>query len=346
MVFDIKGAMSPSKAIYAASTRLEPWVAGKPLPPFAVELQPTDACTCACTYCSYSVRRGSGRAWPRGLFEDICEDLETMGVKAVYLSGGGEPTLSSYLPEAAKRLRAAGCALGLNTNGQDGDVVLGFSQTLSYILVHISDTSPERYLALMGEDNRGVRQLPARLRAAGNSHLVIGARVVVVDANVDHLDTILEDLHADGFSYVNLTLVRDFEGRGLDLDAHSLNVLALLEEHPLVKSGFAGINRQTTDGYKPAGACWSSELRMGACIAPTGETFLCVPDIGNVELSIGNVRKQRFRDIWNGERHKALIASLSERYRAEGCRNCRCIAYNREIEPLVASSRLPHREFV
>lgn len=346
MSFDIKRALSPNKALYAAGLRLKDWADGVQAPPFALELQPTDACTLACSYCSYSVRRGKGRAWPRSLFERVCDDVIAMKVPVVYLSGGGEPTLSSYLPTAAERLHAAGCALGLNTNGQDGDVVEAVAGCLGYVLVHVADPDPTRYRNLMGEDNAGVLDLPHRLRRAGHKDLVIGARVVVVDQTLSHLTWIAEQLSDLGFTYVNFTLARDFEDRGIGLDvAASMDALGKLIEHPLFKAGFAEIGWPTTTAYTPAKACWSTEMGLGAAIGPSGDVYLCVPDIGFPEFSVGNIREAPFSEIWNSARRLEMVERLSHRYASGGCANCRFIACNTLIEPLVDAARSPHREF-
>jgi len=84
------------------------------------------------------------------------------------------------------------------------------------------------------------------------------------------------------------------------------------------------------DWDTPTKICHSIEKRLHACITVDGEVFLCTCTAGERNLSIGNVNEEKFRRIWNGERHKNVIAKLNE----SPCerRNCWFKPYNKVLE--------------
>jgi radical SAM protein with 4Fe4S-binding SPASM domain len=199
----------------------------------------------------------------------------------------------------------------------------------------------------MREDIGAVRSLPEQLKSRGGHTPTIGARVVVVDENLSSLGRIAEDLYNDGFSYANFTVVRDFEARGLSLTVSDARAqLESLKSHRLFSAGFAQITWPRNGQYTPATQCWSATLRLAAVVAPAGEVFLCLPDIGDPEMIIGSIHDAPLTEIWNSCRHQDVLARLNTRYATGGCRNCRFISCNPIIEPLIKASQLPHRELI
>lgn len=88
--------------------------------PIVLHIMPTEVCNLKCVFCSVAQRGSEGK-----LFHDLTLDqikfvigkLQPLGLKAVILSGGGEPTLYKPINELLAYLHAAGLEIGLITNG-------------------------------------------------------------------------------------------------------------------------------------------------------------------------------------------------------------------------------------
>lgn len=104
--------------------------------PVTVELVPTLNCTYRCGKnqtsmgCAYRPQKELYGNWDKNVFDDervhmrdprlmglITDRLAEAGVRAVIVTGGGEPTLSKVTVEGIKKLKSAGLDVGLYTNG-------------------------------------------------------------------------------------------------------------------------------------------------------------------------------------------------------------------------------------
>lgn len=89
-----------------------------------VQLIPTNACQHACNFCAYRTHGYSSaetfdmhdRIPPEKLFQ-IIDDCSRLGVGAIELTGGGEPTIYSHFVDACKRMQSHGIEYAVVTNG-------------------------------------------------------------------------------------------------------------------------------------------------------------------------------------------------------------------------------------
>lgn len=107
---------------------------GNTVRPIYVQWFPTNLCNAACNFCSYGHWKDGKQGPPperwknNELFEDnvsmpvdkmreTTDCLHKMGVKAVEISGGGEPTTYPHFDELVSRLSTDGLEIALVTNG-------------------------------------------------------------------------------------------------------------------------------------------------------------------------------------------------------------------------------------
>lgn len=86
--------------------------------PISIEIHPTNRCQLQCSFCKFSGMRFD-EYLPTPAFERLITSLTKMTprLRSVVFSGGGEPSLHPYLPEAIHRLTEAGVEVGVITNG-------------------------------------------------------------------------------------------------------------------------------------------------------------------------------------------------------------------------------------
>jgi Radical SAM superfamily len=96
--------------------------------PIVLHVMPTERCSLRCSFCSVAHRGVNGNLYPDLKLSQIMGvvyDLIPMGLKAVILSGGGEPTLYAQLNILLEMLYRDGLQVGIITNG------LYFNETVS-----------------------------------------------------------------------------------------------------------------------------------------------------------------------------------------------------------------------
>lgn len=90
--------------------------------PVVLHIMPTERCNLACSFCSVADRGINSKLHPDLHLSQalhVVYSLIHMGLKAVILSGGGEPTLYCHINTLLYRLFTCGLEVGLITNGTE-----------------------------------------------------------------------------------------------------------------------------------------------------------------------------------------------------------------------------------
>lgn len=135
-------------------------------------------------HCSYGQRRQNKSRLSHEIITQTISDLKALGTKAIYLSGGGEPTTLSKWDHYAKSMLDRGFELALVTNSvaikpEHYELLRGFN----YIAVSVYSTKEEQYKAIVGANHfEGQFSLPKKLKTPESS-LIVGARCVINPIN-------------------------------------------------------------------------------------------------------------------------------------------------------------------
>lgn len=118
--------------------KLLSFVKGEITAPIYIRLKPTNKCNHRCFFCVYNpsfsgihdnIDTNDEISWEK--MKEILEDFKEMGIKAVTLSGGGEPLVYKHIIPTLKRILEKKIKLSIITNGQllEGEVarLLGHS---------------------------------------------------------------------------------------------------------------------------------------------------------------------------------------------------------------------------
>jgi MoaA/NifB/PqqE/SkfB family radical SAM enzyme len=88
--------------------------------PIVLHIMPTEICNLECVFCSVAQRGAEGRWLPdltMTQINSVVTALSPLGLKAVILSGGGDPTLYKEINALIYYLSAMGLEIGMITNG-------------------------------------------------------------------------------------------------------------------------------------------------------------------------------------------------------------------------------------
>ena len=315
--------------------------------PISAEIHWTSNCNYDCIHCSYGSRRKSTNYLKKDIIETLIKELVSVRCKAVYLSGGGEPTMIKNWSIYADQLMLNNVEVALITNGVAiQEQYIPTVQKMNYIAISIYSTKEERYKAIT-ESNFFDRQfsLPKEIKKK-DSKVIVGARCVLNKINYDELYEIYHAAMEAEFDYIIFIPAIDYEGKGEILekkwnecikiiikdnidkfDHKRTNVKSLLNKSISHYSKTTYLN----DIKYVTNECCSIKIGSNVFFNYDGGVYLCQPDIGNKELEVGNLNDNCFIDIWNSPRHKEVINILNVRWSNGHCQNCRSIAYNKAI---------------
>ena len=292
--------------------------------PISVELTLTNACNMNCVYCSDRMlreRQGKGEYITLAQFQQLFQDLAQGGTQGVVIEGGGEPTLYSHFEEVVRAARAAGLAVGLITNGSQ-HLAPEILREMEWIRVSLDASTAEEY-----QDIKGV---PFFERVMGNiAHYVkhcktVGVGYVVTSKNISQVEPLVLRLRELKVSYVQMRPVVDCE----EIYPHDVD-LTYLKVYQTKNFGVMvdGMVDNAVGGNHEL-PCYASSLT--SIISGDGSVYIC----GRLNIydwlkPIGNIREQRFADIWNGEeRRRQTEKILDADFCKANCPQCRISKFN------------------
>ena len=189
--------------------------------PIAIEIHPTAVCNHQCIHCSYKERNESRASISKDVMDQLIDSIIKLKVRAVYFSGGGEPTLYPELANYIDKLYANGVECSVITNGacfeQTG--MIAIANQLNYIAVSVPGVDDETFRTITGTDNlEKVLSLPGKIKEMhGENSPVIGARIVLTNKNYKQVKDFLEIIRERKFDYALFKVVRDYEDNGQGL---------------------------------------------------------------------------------------------------------------------------------
>ena len=325
------------------------------LPPLAVELHWTSDCNYDCVHCSYGSRREAKGKLTHSQIEGLVNDLIDLKTEAVYISGGGEPTVVKDWDKHASKLIEAGVQVSLITNGVAlGERHLHALSRMNYVAVSIYSDDPEQYTKTTDSRFYDVQWSAPNLIKSAGGNVVVGARCVINKINYRNIVEIYHRAISSGYDYLIFIPAVDYEGRGVDLSKlEQQEVLEILNSNinsfdpsktnllSVLARGAWHYDQRSyrVEDNSPLG-CSAIHFRFNAFVNYCGGIWLCQPHIGNTRYKIGNLYDQRFSKIWNSADHQSVVDALHRDYRAGFCKNCRSIEFNKAIAKSTKNSKI------
>jgi MoaA/NifB/PqqE/SkfB family radical SAM enzyme len=129
----------------------------KKVTPVTIEFHPSNCCNHKCPECCYTtptLPNKFRKHWDMNLFPQFLEDINEMNVKAITLSGGGEPLIHPNINEIISGFKENGQDVGLITNGgmldlEKCDVIV---KNCTWCRVSIDAASQEKYDMMHGQN--------------------------------------------------------------------------------------------------------------------------------------------------------------------------------------------------
>jgi radical SAM protein with 4Fe4S-binding SPASM domain len=310
-------------------------------PPRMAIIYPNYRCNDECPGCEYAMINHRDKSqMDVSRFLTLLDELRDIGVDAVELCGGGEPTLYPHLNDVIMHGRKRGLSFGLLTNGSRlcGKTAFVVARELSYVRISLDAATDATYLKVKRPTDTTFSTVITnikdimRLRDRLNSPLLISIKFLVSQLNRHEI--------RDAFELAQKLKVDSLQFKALRQSAFSLTpqqqdraaaqIRRLKKAYPKLNV-LGGVDKITATGR-----CWLSPLQT--TIDARGDVFLCCYYLHRrARHCIGNIYKNSFRDIWGSPRHLRVISAI----RPAECNllDCRFVNYMNVLKPLLEDSR-------
>ena len=182
--------------------------------PIHIRIKPTNICNHKCYYCSYRVdkiqlgKHMKMDSIPKDKMIEICEDIETMGVRAVTFSGGGEPLCYPHINEFIQRL--VNVRLAMLTNGEllKGEKARLIAQRFDWIRVSLDGWDNQsycKYRGLQGDKFDNLIDNLSKFKELGDC--CVSINIVIDRDNHNHIDKIIERVYNVGIDNLKFSPV-------------------------------------------------------------------------------------------------------------------------------------------
>jgi MoaA/NifB/PqqE/SkfB family radical SAM enzyme len=333
---------------------------GQPAPA-QVQLVISDLCNHDCPWCAYrldgytsnalfKVIRGDGstnhnpnRMIPLGKVEEILDDCREMGIGAVQITGGGEPTVHPHHPEIFGAVLERGLDLALVSNGT---ILRGaalepllkakwvrFSLDAGTAETYATERRVEPKYFERFKDN--VRQF-CDARDALKSQVIIGIGFVVTRGNWKEIVKATKIARHLGADNIRLSAVFQSDDERYFADFHAQAAALCREAQTLATDRFQVFNNfgdrladlaQHAPDYKFCGY-----QNFSTYIGADLNCYRCCVQAYNERGLIGSIKDQRFKDLWDSQAKRDDFAHFD----ARECQRCMFNEKNRTINYALA----------
>lgn len=314
--------------------------------PIAIEIHPTAKCNHRCIHCSYMERNESRISIEKEAMDKLIDSIIKMGIRAVYFSGGGEPTLYPGLASYIKKLYANGVESSIITNGSCFEKMdlIKIADKLNYIAISVPGVSEFAFETITGTKNlEEVLSLPSKIKVMhGDKSPIIGSRIVLTNKNYKEVGMFLQVIKERQFDYALFKIVRDYEDNGQGLNKDEEDYLKKeIETYSEYDEKFTNLKKIFEYKTKPefVNKCWTNQYGLIANVSTDGGVYPNIVEIDKKEFCIGNINEQLLEEMWNSDRHKEVKEISNKKWLSGECKNCRAMAYNNIINKI--NSTLP-----
>ena len=337
-----KDLLNSSKILFHYGKMLEDVSKGREdFNPVAIEVHPTAVCNHRCIHCSYKERNENRASLSPEVMERLVDSIIAMNIRAVYFSGGGEPTLYPGLKDYITKLYAHGVECSIITNATAFEEVglIPIADKLNYIAISVPGIDEETFQVITGTGNmEKALSIPGKIKAYHKENSpIIGSRIVLTNKNYKCVKDFLRIIKEREFDYALFKIVRDYEDNGQGLTKTEEEYLKKeIQECEGCDENFT--NLKSIFNYRKLpefeNKCWVNQFGMIANVSTDGRVYPNIVEIDKEEFCIGNLYEMTLEEMWNSEQHKKVKELSNAKWLSGECKNCRAMAYNNIINHL------------
>ncbi len=323
--------------------------------PVYVEIGPTNRCNHNCIFCALDWLEKGVQEIDKSVLIPALKDMAFYGVKSVMFAGEGEPLLHKDISIFTREAKKYGLDVSMTTNGTQftQEKIEQCLPHLSWIRFSMNAGTSETYAKVHKTNQRDFGKViknienAVKFRSENRLETTIGVQLLMIPHNLNEtgkLAGILKDIGADNLQ------VKPYSHHPSSLNDFSINP----EEYNRIEEQLKKFNsenfeikfrRKTLERIQEGinyPNCYG--LPFFALIDSAANIIPCNLFYNNEEFTYGNLYKENFREIWEGEKRKEILKKLEKRGVSECRLGCRLDADNRYLHRL--KNPHPHDNFI
>lgn len=333
---DIKATPYSNLKVFSHFEKLNSIKAGIRTAPVYIRLKPTNVCNHRCYYCSYAdsdlalrddVNPNDRIPWPK--MQEIIDDMGSIGVKAVTLSGGGEPLVYDHIVETMDSILKKGIDLSIITNGQMlyGEAAEKLSKA-KWVRISFDAASKEVYSKTRGIPESSFDKVCDNINNFAKNKTLgceLGINFVINHENAHEVYAAAKLVRELGANHIKYTarITKDLDSYHQKFKADAIEQIHRAK-NGLTREGFIVINKYEEDFEfstvfkRVYSKCYAKEFLT--IIAADCKVYFCHDKAYVKSGVVGDLKQVSFKELWFspevGERYKNFNAQK------ECCHHC------------------------
>lgn len=325
--------------------RIAAWQRGERIAPVTMDVAWTRKCQASCNFCYATLQSSDGEVITKKIAFEFLEDCAEIGVKGVSLISDGESTMVPFFAESVEYGAKLGLQMGTSSNGValTPKVLEQILPSLSYLRFNFSGGEKHRWAQIMGLKQGLYDRVISHVKAAmeikrrDNLSCTVNMQLVSMPQDADQLlpfAKLAAELRPTYAIIKHCADSRDGE-LGVDYSKYK-DIFSILKACEALGDDTFRVavkwSRLEDEGKRSYARCYGPQfiLQMSGngLIAPCGQLF----NTRYTKMHIGNVCRERWRDIWKGERYMEVMRWLaSEAWDSRIMCGPNCLQHNSNI---------------
>ena len=304
--------------------RIAAWRRGERIAPVTIDCAMTRACNAACHFCYAQLQASeSDGKITRDSFFNFLDDAAEIGVKGVSFISDGESTVVPWWANAVCHAAGKGLAVGAGSNGirlTRGVLEISLPH-LAYLRFNFSAGERKRYAEIMGVPQADfdlvVHNIKAGMEIVNRDDLpcTLNMQMVCDPKDGDQIVPFAKLAAELRPTYAVIKHCADDVDHKLGVDYSKYEALLPAFDEAERIGREAGVRievkRGRLDGKRKYTKCFGPPFIMqisgNGLVAPCGFMF----NERYKKFHIGNITRQRFKDIWSSARYKEVMDYLA-----------------------------------
>ncbi|MCK5617737.1 radical SAM protein [Candidatus Pacearchaeota archaeon] len=312
--------------------RMDAWLNGQKIAPITIDMALTQKCSYRCVFCYGNLQKNPSAPVSWEIYEQFLDDCVAIGhkpgegVKAISLVSDGESTLNPCFYDFTNKGKENGIDMAVGTNGfaLEIDKLPQLINSLTYLRFNFDSADPQAYSKIMGTPEKSYHKVVdtikacVKLKKEQGSDVTLGLQMVLLPEYADQVIPLALFGKELGVDYTVIKHCSDDEDGRLGVDyswykgelaQHLLETAeSLSTDSYSVQAKWSkirtGCDRKYTKCFGPP---FHLQFSGSGIVAPCGSFF----SPKYKKYHIGDLKKDRFKNIWSGNRYWNVMRYLS-----------------------------------
>ena len=290
-----------------------------------------------CTFCSVDAIGYPAILMDQRILAERMREAKALGIKSVMYAGTGEPLLHKKINTIVQTAFWTGLDQAFTTNGVLLDK-LDLPNLCSWIKISLNAGTKESYAKIHQTDEKDWDKVWENIKAlvGRKGTCAVGIQCVVLPENYRHLGNLALLSREAGVDYL---VLKPYSQGTFSLVQRQINYQEMEDELQKVTeystSSFSVVYRENAVKRE------SEEHHYDKCLATPfmwaysmadGRVFTCSAHLLDERFCIGNLNRQTYQEIWEGEGRRKQWELMKE-FDIHNCRkNCRMESVNQYLD--------------